>query len=314
MFKTGKEKLLVVGEGSNLANGIVNGILQVWPKVEIVNYHEDVIDYAVYSQMNSLRPDFKEIDIVRSESQRAIKGVDPDIILNCSGLVNSYKCVNNELSALRANYETAKAMFSLAVYCDAKVIHLGTTASYVSPLPINEDTPPALQQSAYSLTKLLGEQVIQQLGDDALIILPVFVYGGEWDNSSVISSIIRRHLEGSQEHLTHNIDLLSKKVPIYIEDFVDAVIALLQSDCRGRYVVGSPESSVTYQKVLDILEDNEINTKNISFMNYEDTLGNHVPDVAKLMNDTVLDSSWPCHTLASGIREQIRRLWWMYNS
>jgi dTDP-4-dehydrorhamnose reductase len=86
-----------------------------------------------------------------------LKGVQPDIILNCVGITKRHKGANNAIPSivLNALFPHKLAMWGAAN--DAKVIHFSTDCVFDGKLGnYSEDTPPSAQD-LYGRTKALGE-------------------------------------------------------------------------------------------------------------------------------------------------------------
>ena len=304
-------RVLIVGEASNLARAIKQylddrGTVDQW-----VNSH-DVrgLDPRSYRYM-SHDSDIPEFDAASEIAVHVMEEARPDLIINAAGLVGGAICYNRETLALSSNYMTAKNVASVARLTGCKVVHLATSASYSNQHQlISEDTPPSYYQTSYGLTKLLGEQAIAALPEEQyLIARVVFVYGSRWDRSSVISTLIRHHVQGRTEKWNQNLDLDLVKGPLYITDFAEAVGTLIDQEATGTYMVGHPLFSVPYREVLRQLGRQGVGHGHVVWESWRDSLGNHRADVSKLLMTTGLGrDGWPRVLLADGIRQMISEI------
>ena len=306
-------RVAFIGEHSNLAIAMTDMMRVTFPEWDIINSYDNhgITGMRFDGRVGNDFYNHGELDAAWEGFVYDMYKARPDLIVNCAGLVNSDKCYGNELSALRANYTTAKNVAEAAGECKAKLVHLGTTASYVDESSaITEDTPPQLKQSAYSLTKLMGEQEVLKLPEEQrLVIRPVFVYGGKYDTSSVIAKLIRRHLAGDTSYVTYNLDLEKIKAPLYITDFAHAVMKLLEQECTGVYVVGNPGGIIKYRTAVRKLAQVGVSDSGVRWAESDDTLGHHYTEATKLLADTALGSGdWPYVNLHAGIRLLLQEL------
>lgn len=278
-------RVAVIGEDSNLARALVDRMDQVMTEdVEWLNcYHTQSLAKTYYRKMH-FGAWVEEFDILAdftgtfSNAAARLADKGPELIINAAGLVNSLECHKRELSALRANYETAAMVRRLATYTGARVLNLATTASYVSPGEINEQTEPSLRQTAYSMTKLLGEQDILTLpADQVLNVRVMFVYGGVRDRSSMISKLVHRDIQRRRGidvmPLRQNLDIHARRAVLHVEDFAEAVVELLRQGCLGTYVVGNPREHVPYTSVISRLNEVGVVEDGVSWMTADDPLG-----------------------------------------
>ena len=302
-------KILIVGEGSNIARALADGFAEMYPDAEWVNcyWHQGLKSNYRYLHEEA---DLAEFDAATSDAVDAIVEARPDLIINAAGMVTSKKCFGNEVESLRANYLTAlRVKQAMEELPDAKVIHLATTSSYADEENlINEDTSPLLFQTAYSLTKLMGEKEILKLPDRQRLVLRfAMVYGGAYDDVSFISKLINRQIlinKGGYNVLpwVQNLDLEAPKGPLYIADFVEAIIVLYQQKHNGIFVLGNPYDCIPFIDILHILEDNGIYIEEIEYDGDADSLGWHELDISKFIKATGLtEDKWPRYSLEDGI-------------
>ena len=305
-------RVFVVGEWSNLAVALTDYLREQNPDWVWLNAY----DVNLVNQKTMLDGKHYEFDASRPESSMEIANLKPDLVINTAGLVNSYKCYGEELMALQSNYITALYItHAMRMLPYAKLVHFSTTASTTDQdNPIEESTPPQLLQTAYSMTKWLGELEIRKLDvEQYLNIRPVFVYGGKMDTSSVIAKLIWRGLYEDYSSQLINLNLSAFKAPLYIKDFIKAVGALIKMDSYGTYVVGNDKEAMPYMVVLDKLYEKGIDgARGIHWDQAHDSLGNHIPDIEKLRGSTFL-GAWPKYSLDAGLDEFIMQMRSEYN-
>ena len=305
-------RVFVVGEWSNLAVALTDHLREQNPDWVWLNAY----DVNLVNPKTMLDGAHYEFDVSRPESSMEIANLKPDLLINAAGLVNSYKCYDEELMALQSNYITALYItHAMRMLPDAKLVHFGTTASTTDQdASIDESTPPQLMQTAYSLTKWLGELEIRKLDvGQYLNIRPVFVYGGKMDTSSVISKLIWRGLYEDYSNQLVNLNLSALKAPLYIKDFVKAVGELIRMEECGTFVVGNDKEFMPYMMVLDMLYEKGIDgARGIHWDQAHDSLGNHVASIEKLRGAVFL-GDWPKYSLHAGLDEFIMQMRSEYN-
>ena len=303
-------KILIVGEGSNIARSLADGFAEMYPDAEWVNcyWHQGLKSNYRYLHEDA---DLAEFDAATSDAVDAIVESRPDLIINAAGMVTSKKCYGMELESLRANYLTAlRVKQAMEELPDAKVIHLATSSSYADEdNPINEDTEPLLFQTSYSLTKLMGEKEILKLPDRQRLVLRfAMVYGGLYDDASFISKLVNRQvlMERGNNVLPwiQNLDLESPKGPLYMPDFVEAIITLYQQKHNGVFVLGNPYDCIPFVDILQILEDIGVYIEEIDYDKEGDSLGWHELDITKFVSATGLaEDKWPRYSLEDGVAD-----------
>lgn len=307
------KRVFFIGEGSNLARALADE-LRERPGFEVVNdYRSDHIFPA--TRKIDLGGEVPEFDARDAGTLRvAFHATEPDWVVNAAGLVNSGKCYDHEVAAYEANTVTAQTVATVlhTYHPDAKLLHMGTTASYVSSYPIHEETPSGFFHTAYSFTKLLGEKLVEDVmpAEKLLTILPVFVYGGAHDTSSVISTLIRRGLSGDRSSIDINLHLSKTKAPLHVKDFVFAVAELMRFDVIGRFVVGNDKDSWPYERIVEAVQYlHPRASEGVHWLEDLDSLGRHVPNSRKLRHRLpVMLDGWPWVGLMEGLRLQTELL------
>ena len=179
-----KLKVCIFGEDSLLGRSI-SDILE--KDYDILNSYSHLANFP--RQLMSSLAWGPEIDATNESCVEALV-LRADIIINCVGLVNTDKCLQNIYGAYQSNILAAEVVAKYCQMYNKKLVHLATTASYSSSTIITEETSPAIFQTMYSGSKLLGETIVKYLCPQSLIIRPCFVYGGKRDTSSIIKKLI----------------------------------------------------------------------------------------------------------------------------
>ncbi len=186
--------------------------------------------------------DIDEIDIQKEEETAfKIEKLRPDIVVHIAAYTDVDGCELNEEKAFAVNAEGTKHVALAASRCQAKMIYLST--DYVfdgnkrEPY-LETDFPHPL--NVYGRSKLQGEQYVQELVRDALIIRTQWLYGRHGKN--FVASILQQAREKRVLSIVN--DQIGS--PTYTADLASAVIALIQFDARGIFHVTNSDFCTWY--------------------------------------------------------------------
>ncbi len=186
--------------------------------------------------------DIDEIDIQKGEETIfKIEKLRPDIVVHIAAYTDVDGCELNEEKAFAVNAEGTKHVALAASRCQAKMIYLST--DYVfdgnkrEPY-LETDFPHPL--NVYGRSKLQGEQYVQELVRDALIIRTQWLYGRHGRN--FVASILQQAREKRVLSIVN--DQIGS--PTYTADLASAVIALIQFDARGIFHVTNSDFCTWY--------------------------------------------------------------------
>jgi dTDP-4-dehydrorhamnose reductase len=182
--------------------------------------------------------DIDEIDIQEENTTvTKIESIQPQIVINIAAYTDVDGCESNKEKAFAVNAEGMKHVALGALRCGAKVVYLST--DYVfdgekkEPYE-EEDSPHPL--SVYGRSKLKGEQYVQELMEDSLIIRSQWLYGRHGKN--FVSSILR---EAREKRVVSIVDDQTGS-PTYTVDLATAISALIQRRARGIFHVANSDS------------------------------------------------------------------------
>ena len=186
--------------------------------------------------------DIEDIDIQKEDDTvYKIDKLRPDIVTNIAAYTDVDGCESNEEKALSVNAEGARHVALAALKCRAKVIYLST--DYVfdgnkrEPY-LESDSPHPL--NVYGRSKLKGEQYVQGLVKDSLIVRTQWLYGRYGKN--FVTSILRQAREKRVLSIVN--DQIGS--PTYTVDLAKAVSALIQFDARGIFHVANSDLCTWY--------------------------------------------------------------------
>jgi dTDP-4-dehydrorhamnose reductase len=196
----------------------------------------------------------EEIDIQEERSTvTRIGNLEPKWIIHLAAYTDVDGCELNEKKAFAINAEGMKHVALGAVTWGAKLVTLSTDYIFDgkkgSPY-LEEDPPHPL--NVYGRSKWKGEQYVQELVKDALIIRTQWLYGKYGKN--FVASILRQARE--KDVLSVVNDQVGS--PTYTVDLSQAISLLIERKARGIFNVANSDSCTWYHYARTILELSEI--------------------------------------------------------
>lgn len=187
-----------------------------------------------YPQYNYLFTDVDTLDITDPLAvEQAIKDNQVDYVLNCAAYTAVDKAEDDEDLCRRLNSYAVGLLGKAAHEAGAKMIHVSTdyVFSGTSCLPYKE-TDETRPVSAYGRTKLAGEQILQEVCPEAVIIRTAWLYS-EF-GSNFVKTVLR--LGKERDELRFVFDQIG--TPTYAGDLAAAVMAVVTADEKGAFVPG----------------------------------------------------------------------------
>jgi dTDP-4-dehydrorhamnose reductase len=186
--------------------------------------------------------DIDEIDIVEEKMTVAkIANFAPEIVINLAAYTDVDGCESNEEKAFAVNAEGMKHVALGALQCRAKVVYLSTDYIFDGKKkePYLEDDPPN-PLNVYGRSKLKGEQYLQELMKDALIVRTQWLYGRHGNN--FVASILRQAREKKVLSIVN--DQIGS--PTYTVDLSEVISVLLQCNAHGVFHVANSDLCTWY--------------------------------------------------------------------
>lgn len=187
-----------------------------------------------YPQYNFLFTDVDTLDITDPQAVgKAIKDNQVDYVVNCAAYTAVDKAEDDEELCRRLNCYAVGLLGKAAHEAGAKMVHVSTdyVFSGTSCLPYKE-TDETRPVSAYGRTKLAGEQILQEVCPEAVIIRTAWLYS-EF-GSNFVKTVLR--LGKERDELRFVFDQIG--TPTYAGDLAAAVMAVVTADEKGAYVPG----------------------------------------------------------------------------
>ena len=186
--------------------------------------------------------DIEEIDIQKEEDTVfKIEKLRPDIMVHIAAYTDVDGCELNEEKAFAVNAEGTKHVALTASRCQAKMVYLST--DYVfdgnkrEPY-LESDSPHPL--NVYGRSKWKGEQYVQELVKDPLIVRTQWLFGRYGKN--FVTSILRQAEEKRVLSIVN--DQIGS--PTYTVDLAKTISALIQFDASGIFHVANSDLCTWY--------------------------------------------------------------------
>lgn len=135
--------------------------------------------YAGNESVELINTDVDQLDITNVDDVlKMVRGMKPDVILNCAAHTNVNLCESQQDLAYRINAIGPRNLSIAAADVDAKMVQVSTDYVFAGdgnrPYTEFDPTDP---QSMYGATKLAGEQFVQQFAKRYFIIRTAWLYG-----------------------------------------------------------------------------------------------------------------------------------------
>lgn len=226
------KKILVIGSKGMLGRDLVETLQSSFPTDEITGW------------------DVEEIDIQEERNTvTRIGNLEPGVIVHLAAYTDVDGCELNEKKAFAINAEGMKHVALGAVGCGARVVALSTDYVFDGKKgrPYLEEDP-AHPLNVYGRSKWRGEQYVQELVKDALIVRTQWLYGKHGKN--FVASILRQAKEKAVLSVVN--DQIGS--PTYSLDLSQAISLLIERKARGIFHVANSDSCTWYDYARTILK------------------------------------------------------------
>ena len=189
---------------------------------------------AGYPQYAFVFTDVDTLDICDAQAVDAfVKEKQADYIINCAAYTAVDKAEDDEALCFRINRDAVRNLGEAARMAGARVIHVSTDYVFdgTNHLPYVE-TDATCPASVYGRTKLAGEQALQEVCPDAVIIRTAWLYS-EFGNNFVKTML---RLGNEREQLSVVFDQIGS--PTYAGDLAATILAVLVQAEAGAFVPG----------------------------------------------------------------------------
>ena len=230
-------RILVIGAKGMLGKDLV----EILRSSSRVDQH---LDWEVFGW------DIEEIDIQEEKNTvTKIESLRPNVVINIAAYTNVDGCESHDEKAFAINAEGMRHVALGALRCRAKVVYLSTDYIFDGKKrePYLEDDPPH-PLSVYGRSKLRGEQYVQEMVEDALIVRTQWLYGKYGNN--FVASVLRQAREKKV------LSIVNDQVgsPTYTIDLSRAISVLIRCGAQGVFHVANSDLCTWYAFGQEILK------------------------------------------------------------
>ena len=203
-------KVLIVGKGGMLGD-------------DLARKYRGLFDVSIAGrpQVDLLRPDTMKM-VVDEEA--------PDVAINCAAMTNVDECERQPGLADKVNGHGPGKLAQICSEAGIKLVHISTDYVFAGRegAPYTEEDEPS-PISAYSRSKLLGEELVREYLDDHLIVRVAWVFGFKE------KSFVRYVLHSAKDN--KEVPVLNDQVGSvsYTMDIGEGTRMLLKHRCSGTY-------------------------------------------------------------------------------
>jgi len=235
--------------------------------------------------------DIKSGQDVRDEKlvKKTIKEFKPDIILSLAATAGIDRVEKDPIGCIETNILGVRNL--LKYKGNAKFVHWSTSEAYGEQADRNTEEDVTHVGSAgsprwtYQASKVCADHLIVNTDKNALVVRPFNIFGLEQRGHGAIADFTNWALKGQDLKIYGD----GKQIRSWciVDDFVDAVFALLESDCSGIYNVGSPDFPQTITETAEeIIKYSGTASKLYFVPKREVDVYYRVPNISKLTRDT----------------------------
>lgn len=223
-------KILVTGANGMLAHDLIQQLKK-----------EDWLVYTFSKQ---------ELDITQSESiQKQIENFKPNVVINCAAYTKVDQAESEEKSACGINWQGVKNLSNVCSQHKVKLVHVSTDfvfdGNQNEPYLENDVTHP---QGVYGVTKLKGEQAIQNTNVNYLIVRTSWLYGAKGHN--FVKTMLRLANERSELKVVDD----QIGCPTWTFDLANALISLIKEKSLGIYHFSNQGQCSWYEFAKEAIE------------------------------------------------------------
>jgi len=174
--------------------------------------------------------DIDGIDITDLQTtERVVRALHPSVVVNCAAYTDVDGCETNVETAMQVNGEGVAHLAMATRMVGARLIHLSSDYVFdgAKGSPYQEDDPPH-PLNIYGESKLAGE-LNAAFNPDHIIVRTQWLYGLYGKN--FVETMLR--LAGEKDELAVVEDQIGS--PTWTVDLARAIVALIDSNCRGIY-------------------------------------------------------------------------------
>jgi dTDP-4-dehydrorhamnose reductase len=236
-----KKNIIVVGGSGQLGQCLA----------EVIANKEQAYHYIFLSRA--------ELDCIDQEQAEAIfNRYHPAYCINCAAYTAVDQAEEDQATAYEVNEHAVKSLAQICKQYNATLIHISTDFVFdgASSLPLTEDLP-TNPVNVYGLSKLKGEQQIQN------VMAQYFIIRTSWLYSEKANNFVKTMLKLSQNRNELNVIYDQVGTPTYAMDLAEAIVKIIddQISLYGLYHYSNEGVASWYDFAKAIFEFAEVEIK-----------------------------------------------------
>ena len=183
-----------------------------------------------YKNFIFLFTDIEELDLTDKQAlNNYFTNHKPDYCINCAAYTAVDKAEDQPELAMKINEGAAANLSQLCAEYQIKLIHISTDYIFngTNNRPYKETDTPA-PNSAYGLSKLKGEEAIEAINTDSMIIRTSWLY------SSYGVNFLKTMMRLSNEKESINVVCDQVGTPTYSADLAEAILEIISKNDKSR--------------------------------------------------------------------------------
>jgi dTDP-4-dehydrorhamnose reductase len=230
-------RVLVTGSNGQLGSALVSSLKQ--QKFDYYAAHRDNMNLEVESDIRS-----------------ALLNFNPDIVFHCAAYTNVEKAENEKEICHAINVDATRIIGEMCKEINAKLIYISTDFVFdglkkIPYTPLDQANP----INYYGKTKYDGELELLKLIDKCFIVRTSWVFGHNGNN------FVNKILELCQSKNELNVTFEEIGSPTFVNDLVDALMKLINSDKYGIYHLSNQNYCSRYEFANEIVKISNLKTK-----------------------------------------------------
>lgn len=234
----------------------------------VLETHEEHEVIALYHRYEIELEGVQSISADLSQPGRAKELFDrfqPDWVIHCAADTSIDELESDPKRAFRANRDMAGSVAEAAREIGAKMVHISTDAVFDGHDGPYQETDPMEPVNVYGKSKLAGEQAVQAVCPEALIIRTNIFGWNAQPKTSLAEWFINKLMQGIP--CKGFVDVYFN--PLLVNHLCVIIASLIKRDLRGVFHVGSDQCISKYEFGVRLAESFDLNKELISAVEIE---------------------------------------------
>jgi len=232
------KRILVTGAGGLLGSRLTDILSR---KYEVVPTHN-----TQPTQARSVKMDISDRDVVF----RTVSQISPAIVVHAGAATNVDRCETDRDWAWRVNVEGTRNVAEGCTRIGAKLIYVSTDYVFDGERGFYREGDKPKPVNNYGLTKLRGEEYVEEICGDHVIARTSVLYGWHPIKLNFATRVIDMLRNGREINVVSD----HYNSPTFADVLADIILRLIEKDLKGVYHTSGSERMDRYSFALKIAE------------------------------------------------------------